>query len=94
MGIFRIGFGFCTPLRTFGDLVCFFVSVINALIPILIALAVLGFFWGVFRYGFSSDSEEGIQEGKTVMLYGIIALFVMVSIWGILNVLTRTFLFY
>lgn len=91
--VFSVGFGFCTPLHTFGDLVCLFVSIINALISILVALAILGFFWGVFRYGFSSDSEEKVQEGKTIMLYGVIALFVMVSIWGILNILTRTFLF-
>lgn len=86
---FPISYGFCTPIQTFGDLVCLFISIINMLIPILISLAVLGFFWGVFQYGFTT---EKIAEGKKIMVFGIIALFVMVSIWGILRILAQTFL--
>ncbi|MCW9054666.1 MAG: hypothetical protein OQJ98_01630 [Candidatus Pacebacteria bacterium] len=86
---FPITYSFCTPVQTFGDLVCLFISIINLLIPILISLAVLGFFWGVFQYGFT---EGKIEEGKKIMTFGVIAIFVMVSIWGILRVLAETFL--
>lgn len=90
MGFF-FGSGPCTPLRTFGDLICLFVYYINLIVPLIIMLAILGFFVGVFRYTLSGD-EKKIQEGKNIMVYGIIALFVAVSIWGILRILVQTFL--
>lgn len=31
------------------------------------------------------------EEAKTVMVNGIIALFVMVSVWGFITILTNTF---
>lgn len=85
-------FVFAAP-NNFGELIDLFIHIINITIPILIALAVLGFFWGVFRYGFSRESEDKIKEGRKIMVWGFIALFVMVSIWGILRVLAVTFLY-
>lgn len=61
-------------------------GVIQALIPIVIGLAVLVFLWGVLRYVLST-SDGGKGEGRTFMLWGIIALFVMVSVWGLVNIL-------
>lgn len=86
---FPITYNFCTPIQTFGDLVCLFISIINMLIPVLIGLAVLGFFWGVFQYGFT---VEKMEEGRKIMVWGILAIFIMVSIWGILRMLALTFL--
>lgn len=61
-------------------------GVIQALIPIVIGLAVLVFLWGVLQYVLRS-SDAGKEEGRTFMLWGIIALFVMVSVWGLVNIL-------
>lgn len=61
-------------------------GIIQALIPIVIGLAVLVFLWGVLRYVLST-SDGGKGEGRTFMLWGIIALFVMVSVWGLVNIL-------
>ncbi|MFC1731324.1 hypothetical protein ACFL6I_13470 [candidate division KSB1 bacterium] len=82
---------FAAP-RTFGELIHLFVSLINTAVSVIIALAVLGFFWGVTKYMFSAQDSTKLEEGKKVMIWGIIALFVMVSIWGILRVLSNTFL--
>jgi uncharacterized membrane protein YidH (DUF202 family) len=64
-------------------------NLINQLIPFIIALTVLVFLWGIFRYVFSSDAE-GRKEAQGYMIWGIIALFVMVSVWGLVNILVRT----
>jgi len=61
-------------------------GIIQALIPIVIGLAVLVFLWGVLQYVLRS-SDAGKDEGRTFMLWGIIALFVMVSVWGLVNIL-------
>jgi hypothetical protein len=61
-------------------------GIIQALIPIVIGLAVLVFLWGVLQYVLRS-SDAGKDEGRQFMLWGIIALFVMVSVWGLVNIL-------
>ncbi len=56
--------------------------IVSLLIPILIGVAVIVFFYGLVRYIMSSG--EGHKEGRNIMLAGIISLFIMVSIWGII----------
>ena len=71
------------------------VDLINRAVPVIIALALLYFFWGIaiFIFNLNTDDEKKRSEGKQVMLWGIIALFVMVSLWGIVKILQRTFFF-
>jgi len=66
-------------------------GVINAVIPILLALAVLAFFWGLMMYLMGGDAGEKKSEGINLMVMGVIVIFVMVSIWGIIRVLQQTF---
>ncbi len=63
-------------------------GLIAAIIPILIGLALLTFLWGVLTYLFKKDKEEG----KNFMIWGIIALFVMTSVWGLVSILRSTIL--
>lgn len=58
---------------------------IAALFPIIFALALLAFMWGAAKFIFNAGSESGRQEGKKIMIWGIIGLFVLVSIWGIVR---------
>jgi uncharacterized membrane protein YidH (DUF202 family) len=64
-------------------------TVIHRLIPILISLGLLLFLWGVLRYLFAKD-EVAQKEARSFMLWGIIALFVMVSVWGLVTILSET----
>ncbi len=82
---------FAAP-QDFGELVYLLISFINTTVSIIIALAVLGFFWGIFKYIFSAGDSSKIEEGRKIMVWGIITIFVMVSIWGILRLLSNTFL--
>ncbi|OGG43482.1 hypothetical protein A2841_02565 [Candidatus Kaiserbacteria bacterium RIFCSPHIGHO2_01_FULL_48_10] len=59
--------------------------------PIVVGLALLAFFWGLAMYIFNIGSDEGKKKGLQIMIWGIIALFVMVSVWGIVAVLGSTF---
>jgi|SRR3989344_3587317 len=79
-----------TSVSSFDDILLFVSRIINSLIPIIISLAVLVFIWGVFRYVVSSD-EEAKGKGKNLMIWGIVGIFVMVSVWGLVNVLRNTF---
>lgn len=66
----------------------FFTSIgriVGVLLPIVVALALLAFFWGLAKFIFSAGNEEAKEEGKRIMIWGLVALFVMVSVWGLVT---------
>jgi len=65
----------------------------KSVVPFLFALATVGFIWGVMQYYLNPDNEEKRKKGKNFIIGGLIALFVMVSIWGLVGILTGTFNF-
>jgi cation transporter-like permease len=56
-------------------------GIVNQVIPILFALALLGFFYGLVKFIFGSD--DGKEQAKKTMIWGVVALFVMASVWGL-----------
>lgn len=52
--------------------------------PVLIGIALLVFFWGLIKFIFSSGDEEGRKQARGYMIGGVVALFVMVSIFGLI----------
>lgn len=66
-------------------------QIITNLIPIAASLAVLFFFWGLARFILAAGDEGAKDEGKRIMIWGAIALFVMAGIWGIISLLGGTF---
>lgn len=65
-------------------------GLVAALVPLIIGLAVLYFLWGVLTYVTASDSDKQTEATKT-MVMGVIVLFVMVSVWGLVALLQDTF---
>lgn len=63
-------------------------NMVNLVIPLLIAVALVVFFWGLIKY--IAGAGEGNEEGRKIMIAGIVGLFVMVSIWGIIRVIGNT----
>lgn len=60
----------------------------STLIPLVIAIALLVFIYGVFQYfilGGGDDTKR--QEGKQLMLYAIVGFVLMVSVFGIVNLI-------
>ncbi len=63
-------------------------ELLNMLIPVLIALALVVFFWGLVKY-IRSGKAAG---GKDIMIAGLVGLFIMVSVWGIIRIAQTTLL--
>lgn len=59
----------------------------GTVIPIVIALALLYFFWGLAQYILHNGEEDKREDGKRIMIWGVIALFVMTSVWGLVRYL-------
>jgi hypothetical protein len=64
---------------------------INRLIPLVIGIGVLVFLWGLVGYVTAGGDEEKRKNARSLMIYGIIVLFVMVSVWGLVRILVTTF---
>jgi len=63
----------------------------NVLVPVLFAIAFIVFLWGAFQtFIIGATSDDTKEKGKNLMLWGLIGFFVMVSIWGLVNILTGT----
>ena len=61
------------------------------LIPILVLVGLVTFLVGLLRFIKAGDNEEQRTAGRQVMMFGIVVLFVMVSYWGFVGILTQTF---
>ncbi len=66
-------------------------DIFQPLIGLIIACGLVVFLWGVVKYVTAGADESKAKEGRNLMVYGIIALTVMVSVWGLVKVLTQTF---
>lgn len=81
-----------TTISNVSDVGSFIINTINnVFVPVLFALAFIVFIYGAFKtFIIGANSEEVKEEGKSLMLWGLIGFFVMVSVWGLVNILTGT----
>lgn len=63
-------------------------SILNRLIPLLILVALVVFFWGLVQY--IVNPGEGHAKGKTTMIAGLVSLFIMATVFGIIKVAQNT----
>lgn len=89
---------FALPLISFAaigniaDVGSFIINIINnVLVPVLFSIAFIVFIWGAFKtFIVGASSDEVKEQGKGLMLWSLIGFFVMVSVWGLVNILTGT----
>jgi hypothetical protein len=63
-------------------------QVVTSLIPLLIAIALLVFVWGVVKFIAAAD-DSARDDGKKKMIWGIVGLFVIISVWGLVALLRQ-----
>lgn len=65
-------------------------NMLNMLLPILVVVATLFFVWACIQL-IRAQKDEERTEGRKRALWGIIALFILVSIWGLVALLQGIF---
>lgn len=60
-------------------------DLIEDLIPIVIAIALLVFFWGLAKFIIKAGDETEVKSGRRLMMWGTVALFVIITIWGLIE---------
>ncbi len=66
-------------------------DMIDILIPVLMAVGVLVFIWGIVKYITAGGDAEKEKEARGYIIYGLIGVLVMVAFWGIIKVVLTTF---
>lgn len=84
-------FAFAAPPRDLTELMGLFINLLDQAVIVIGALALSFFFWGMAQLILNTDNEDKKKSSKSIMVWGIIILFVMFSIFGILRVLSNTF---
>ena len=91
LGIFLISYHI-TSAATFASLVDNLVGGLAvSVIRLLFAAAFIFFFWGVVQYTVMPGSEAK-DKGRGYMVWGLIALTVMFSVYAIIKMIQNTFL--
>ena len=83
--------GFLNSNSTFASAIHTLIGLINMLVSVLAALALVIFFIGLVRYVRDSADAKGHAEGRERIIWSLVALFILFSIWGILNILSISF---
>lgn len=73
-----------------GGFLCDIQLLLNSIIPVLILLGVVYFVWGVVQY-FIKDDEEAKKNGRDRIIFGIIALSIIIGVWGLITLVVNTF---
>lgn len=71
-------------INTIGEL-------LNDVVPILLLLATVVFIWGVIMFITAGADEEKRGNARNLMIYGVIALAVILAVWGLARILIATF---
>lgn len=64
----------------------------SVLVPLLFAVSFIVFLYGIASaYILHPGDEEAVKKGHKLLLWGIIGFAVMISLWGLVNVVSNTF---
>ncbi|NUQ57025.1 MAG: hypothetical protein HUT38_00840 [Candidatus Paceibacter sp.] len=62
--------------------------ILNPIIGFMFAVATVMFIYGITEYILGAENEDVRSKGKRHMIYGVIGMFVMISAYGIINILS------
>src|SRR3989338_6884145 len=88
---FAPAFAFAQSLGNIETLIESIGRLVGISLPIVVAIALIAFFWGLVKFIFAQGNEEAKADAKKIMLWGLIALFVMVSVWGLVKFIGTAF---
>lgn len=70
---------------TFGTTIFYIKEIVDLTIPLLVTAAFIVFFWGLSKFILNSNKQTEIENGKTYMMWGVLALFILLSFRAIIG---------
>lgn len=78
--------------NTLGGIIELIIDIIQTAIPVVGALILLLFFWQMAMLIYYADSSEELRKRRGNILWGVLALFLLGAVWGVVTILEVTFL--
>ncbi len=91
LGLPLVSFAQSLNLSPVSKLIGAIAAVIGTLVPILVTLGLVVFLWGLVKYLWGHGGKADIDGAKKLMKWGLLTLFVMVSVWGIIDLMQAAF---
>lgn len=79
----------CDTKKTLACVINDIIGYLNLTLYLLMAIAILMFVWNVINYFIKPN--ENRKDAGTYVMYSVIGFFVILSIWGIVNIVNNTF---
>lgn len=77
-------------IKDFKSLISILISCfLNPLVVIITSLSIVIFLFGVFKFMKSTGGDDK-NSGKSFMFWGIVGIFVIVSLWGFVSIFQET----
>ena len=64
--------------------------VIDPILAVIFSLGLFMFLWGLVEFLIAVKDGKPSEEGKRHMVYGLIGMLIMVSVYGIINMVVNT----
>ncbi len=79
-------------MKSFQEVIGALGKLLNYGIGVLVGVAVLVFFIGLVKFIFKLGGDaKAVEEGRNMMIWGILGLFIMIAIWGIIAFFQKSF---
>lgn len=78
-------------MKNFRDIIGVLLSIADAIVLLIISMATIVFLYGLVGYIKKSSDVAGREESRKYIIYGILGLFVMTAVWGLVKILADTF---
>lgn len=78
-------------VSTFSVLLARITAILDTIIPFIIGLAVFVILWGILGYVAHAGEEEKRAEARQFIIWGILGVFIMLSVWGFVAILDNSF---
>lgn len=60
-------------------------QILGPLVSLMVIVALIVFAWGIIEWIYGADNDEKVIQGKRHIVYGVIGLVIIFSVWAILN---------
>lgn len=77
------------PVRSLAGLINLVLCTLQSLMPIFFVVALLFFLYSAIQFIRAEDKTR--DEARNKLLYGLVGLFAMTAVWGLVGVLSGTF---
>lgn len=65
--------------------------ILQPIVVLMFVVALVVFFWGIVQFISKSNTDDGREKGKRNIVWGVVGMFIMFSVYGIIHFILQTF---